>query len=667
MWITRPDAPPMDEVLRDAVDPQKDIEAHVVDRQVLFVDWVSGDSGDWKPIVVCKASDAADDLFSLAGKSVLPKRYDYHWSSAFAWNQLVIVPTSGGISVLDLTGATPEAHFDFASSPGVMPIVPQAVADLQGILAWTPWDAHHPSGGEAARFLDGKWVPLNTQAGWPGRLVHVVPLLDGSALQLLGTDSGEVKLAVATLDKVDVVETRIAALVDQLNDPDEAKRTDAYEQLTRYGPGIWPTLEKLAPDQPPEAAERLQRLLHDKIEPSLGGMKLLGGKTLTVADRLMDGGVIFYAPDGVEIPDCDGNATAQTPAWISVRPGEPIELLPPTMVADLTPETQRIWAVGDDWVVRSAADGPQRFVGNGFVTLLRKDESAFDELVGIDRRGRWVFRKSSPATAPSPETAETAPSTTLVIDPTLPDPMPRLPAWVFTTADSVGWDKSGWPVVKRVSSYALMETDWRLLDNVQRFYTGVADATAADAMQVTGTTTAPSTSPNHPAAPVATSAPASAPAVSGSTAATLPTTLPATAPSLGPPILSASDGTHYYDGQNTLRALDANGHQILWPLPAVATGTAPAHLVQTADSRLYLFNQGGRILRIHPTPGQAEPFEIEATFTRDVPDTDHLTRMWLDPAGRIDVEWDNRLAIFFPAGYIPRPIAEKMLNPAGGN
>ena len=669
LWITRADAPPMDEVLREAIDPQANIEAHIVDRQVLFVDWLPEDSGDWKPFVICKGNDATDEIWSPDGKSLLKRKYDYRWASAFAWNQLVVVPTGGGISVLDLRGKAEEAHFDFPNTPGAAPIVPQALTDLQGILAWTPWEPGNPSSGQAARFLNGKWTPLSVEAGWPGKLVHVVPLLDGSALQLLGTESGAVKLAVATLDKIDVDEAKIAAIVDQLNDAEEAKRNDAFEQLTRYGPGIWPILEKLAPDQPPEAAERLERLLHDKIEPSLGGMKLLGGKSLTVAARLMDGGAVFYAPDGVEIPAAGNDSTSQVPAWISVRPGEPIELLPPVMVADLKPGTARIWAVGDDWIVRSEIDGPQRFVGNGFVSVLRKDESAFDELVGIDRRGRWVLRKSSATTNPA---ADNAPAPTLVIDPTLPDPMPRLPAWAFTTADSVGWDKAGWPVVKRVSAYALAETDWRLLESNERMFSGSADAAVAE-LQALNPATHPTTAPTDVSANVPTPAPTTLPTViaPAATATTLPTTLPATLPttmpSLGPPILLTSDGTRYYDGQTSLHSIDRGGREIVWPLPAIATGHAAAHLVQTPDGRLYLFNQGGRILRIHATPGQPEPYEIEATFTHDVPDTDNLTRMWLDPAGRIDIEWDKRLAITFPAGYIPRPIAEKMLNQAGAN
>jgi hypothetical protein len=634
LWITRPDAPPIQTVLHDAADPNADVDAHVIDRIVNFVDWMPGDSGDWKPYVVCRRDDGGYDIFWSGGQRILKRKYDYHWESAFAWNRLTVEPTTGGISIVDLTGATEEAHYEFAPAPNALPVVPQALTDLQGIVAWTSWDARVPGSGEAARFVDGKWSALTAHNGWPGKLVHVVPLLDGSALQLLGSQNKGVRLAVTTLEKVNVDEARISALVDQLNDTEETKRVDAYEQLTRYGPGIWPILEKLAPDQPPEAADRLAELLRDKTEPTLGGMKLLGGKSLTVADRLADGGVIFYAPDGVSIPNPGGEAETQQPAWISVRPGEPIALLPEALTVDLTPETSRIWAIGDEWIVRSNVQGPRQFVGSGFVDLLRKDETAFDDLVGIDHRGRWVFREHTD-NLPAKNGAA---GKFLIIDPALPDPTPRLPGWTFTTADSVGWDKDGWPVVKRGAAFALMETDWRLMDPKEKILSGAEDA-ATEASNPSRTTT--------------------------------PATIPATRATsakeeLGPVILTAPDGTRYYDGRTSLRAIDNAGQETTWSLPAAGNGKATPHLIRTADGRLYLLNQGGRILRVRPTPAKKAPFEIEATFTHDVPDTDNPSRVWLDPGGRIDIEWGNHLTVFFPKGYIPRQIAEKMESGGAG-
>ena len=81
--------------------------------------------------------------------------------------------------------------------------------------------------------------------------------------------------------------------------------------------------------------------------------------------------------------------------------------------------------------------------------------------------------------------------------------------------------------------------------------------------------------------------------------------------------------------------------------------------MQTPDGLLFLFNQPGRLLRIRPTPDLNEPFKLEATFTRDIPNADHPARVWLDPAGRIDFVTDgNVLTIAFQAGIIPKEIRQ---------
>ena len=130
----------------------------------------------------------------------------------------------------------------------------------------------------------------------------------------------------------------------------------------------------------------------------------------------------------------------------------------------------------------------------------------------------------------------------------------------------------------------------------------------------------------------------------------------------GPPLLVAPDGTRYYGGLTDLRVVTPDGRQTMWTLPDIATGTEPVHLVRTADGRLYLFNQPGRVLRITPTPTAAEPFTVEATFSRNIPATEDPTRIWLDPAGRIIIAHGKQLAILFPSGIIPQAIRLKMLD-----
>ena len=125
-------------------------------------------------------------------------------------------------------------------------------------------------------------------------------------------------------------------------------------------------------------------------------------------------------------------------------------------MADANPATAQLIAVDghdDDWVAVTDASGPRRFVGNGLVNLLHKDEAAYSHLVGVDRRGRWLFRK------PRDD------SQTLVLDPTLPDATPRLPVWNYTNAEEVGWDKENWPAVRQLGLVSrLKDTGWEPLE-----------------------------------------------------------------------------------------------------------------------------------------------------------------------------------------------------------
>ena len=76
---------------------------------------------------------------------------------------------------------------------------------------------------------------------------------------------------------------------------------------------------------------------------------------------------------------------------------------------------------------------------------------------------------------------------------------------------------------------------------------------------------------------------------------------------------------------------------------------------------MFLFNQPGRVLRIKPTPDKPQPYKLDATFTKRIPNEDHPNRIWLDPAGRIIIATGgNTLSICFPAGRIPHDIATKM-------
>jgi hypothetical protein len=598
---------------------------------VLFVHHVLDDSQQWQPQFICTGAQGSFILVSAEGRLNFGKRYSYHWDRAFDWNSTTnegfVVPTDTGVSIFRPRSLPVELHYDFASattspasspttdatSPSTPLAIPQVLLDSRGLLAWIPWENEAPGSNGAARFVDEKWQPLGPDQGWPQKILHLIPLVGGGVLQLTPNDDGTVTESLGQLDAAPIDQTIVDPLIAKLSDPDPTVRDGAYDELTRYGPGLWPILEKEIDDQPPEGQLRMKRLLAAKQSPTLGHMTLLPGK-VHVLSHLQDGGVLLFAEAGVTVPNNDPAQppVATVPAYISIRPGQPITLAAPALVADLPPDA-RFDIAPEEWIVTDARHGPRRLLGNHLEALLRKSERAFSQFVGIDRKGRWLFRE------PGSETL------TLILDPNLPDATPRLAAWNQPVeCDVCGWDDAGWPVVmKGGNAWALHAEEWSPLPAPQKFFKSLDEMPAGTA-------------------PVAT-----APATT--TASSQPT-----------PILTDTDGSQYFDGLSALDVHRPDGSNIHWPLPPTAIGTGQVHLLRAAD-RLFLFNQPGRVLRILPTPHGPDPFKLEATFTRQISNADQYTRIWLDPAGRIDLEYDtNHLAILFPDGRIPRAISEKM-------
>ena len=259
----------------------------------------------------------------------------------------------------------------------------------------------------------------------------------------------------------------------------------------------------------------------------------------------------------------------------------------------------------------------------------RKNEKQFSEVVGMGTRHRWVFREQR-------ENGDT-----LVIDPGVADPTPRLPAWVILVdKGTAGWDNAQFPAVSRGEpggDWELNGDGWKGLEKNEKVLTEL------------------------PASPQ----PVEFKATTMPMASTQPSTQPTTTPRLENAILSTADGTQYANGKTALVVQRKDGHKIEWPLPASAIGTADPVLIQTSDGLLFLFNEPGRLLRIRPSPvaSDAEPFKLEATFTKDIPNAEHLTRIWLDPAGRIDfISDENILTVTFPSGVIPKEISRMMLD-----
>jgi len=230
----------------------------------------------------------------------------------------------------------------------------------------------------------------------------------------------------------------------------------------------------------------------------------------------------------------------------------------------------------------------------------------------------------------------------LIIDPSLPDPLPRLPVWhIAVKPGTVGWTTEGWPVMKSGGAWALATRDWRALDEkTEKVLAAPEDVPPP-----------PEFKPELPATPPSTN----------------PATRPATAPAIvargEKPLLQDPEGNWYFDGKTALKVVSKTGKVTLWPLPGAAAGDADPWLVRTETGQLFLFNQPGRLLRIRATPNAAEPFELEATFSHNIPN-EPPTRMWLDPGGRIVIAYGgNQLAILFPLGFIP-PATDRII-PAG--
>ena len=674
LWVTRADAPPTNAVLAQFSKSDFDEHVHLVRENVLYVHW-NNESGMAFPELVCRRDDGQIELVRRSGRRTLPLAHDYHWDRAFPWEQYIVVPSDRGVGMLKLGREFSENYCElletlspatapasqsvgeesdkvtttpFTLSPGHLVTLsspqPQIVLDTRGLLAWIPWENGQPGSRGAWRFVEDRWSPLGPEQNWPEKILHLVPLLDGSVLQLIAQDANGVKLAMGPLDQTPIDQDKIVELVRGLGDPDKDKRRAAQEQLTLYGPSAWPVLEKYVNRGSAEMRERLKQILVNRIAPTLGNMSLLDGKMRPVA-RFRDGGVVFFADAGVSIPNGQEEATIVTPAWISIRPGWPIGLCPEALVADLKPNEGRLdfLASANEWLVTDEVHGPRQLVGNQLIELLPRRERQFSQLVGIDYEGRWLFRpKAAPVRIADLKTQPQERTQTLVLDPRLPSFTPRLPGWelVFENGET-GWDKDNWPAMKRGGAWAFHERQVPMDDKENPIRKDPKDIPPAS-QPATDTTTQAST---RAATQQAASQPSDA----------------------EPALLVDPSGNRYYEGLTSLRRVGPDGKQIVWPLPANATGRglsvpapAPVVLIRAEDGKLYLFNEPGRVLRIGPTPDEAEPFALEATFTRLIPSTE-VRRIWLDPAGRICiVHQSNHLTLLFPQGHIPQEIAVQM-------
>jgi hypothetical protein len=299
-------------------------------------------------------------------------------------------------------------------------------------------------------------------------------------------------------------------------------------------------------------------------------------------------------------------------------------------VNDLDPNHVAIEGFADEWIVNHDVNGPMRLLGNHLEPMLRKSErEQFRDCLGYDSRGRWLFRGTNG-------------SSTLVIDPWLPDATPRLPVWRYPLENgTVGWTSDNWPVVKSGGAWVIEADGTRPLKKDEEMFTDMREM--PEELVYKSYKPLTELSATQPSA-------------------TQPTTNSST-PSAELPIGIDQAGGKYFDGKTELRRLDPDGRIVFWTLPDTAVGSWANPKLIEADGKLFLFNEPGRVIRLRrAAPGSPEPFIIETVFTNNIPNTDDPRRVWLDPAGRIVIATNgNQLTILFPTGRIPPSIAQRML------
>lgn len=650
IWVTHPEAPPTEELFEKGEYHQVILSR----ERPVYVHWVQQENDLAPHIVVRSAKGHGFEMITPKGRQPIGEGLDYDWERAFSWNESIVVPRSNRVSIFFVGERVKESMSPvLVEGSGHAPV---EIAFANGPLAWVPPNAKHPGSAGAVRSVEDAWFALKPEDGWPAGMLHLVPLLDGSVLQVIAASDETVRLNIVSLDAMDPEEEKkIALMILQLSDPDSEKREKAYEQLTRYGPGLWSVAERMIEGEPPETQARLKDLLRARMTPLLGGMQLVGQKLRVVA-RYADGGALFFTDAGVVIPQGQQEPLVIKPAWLSIRPGTSIQLLPQELTNGLEPGKHRLTPWFAEWIVSDEINGPRRFLGGELVPLLRKSERDYSRFVGIARGGRWIFTKEPvEETATTPATQSTTnpvadeeqdglardDDSFLVIDPLLPDPRPRLPVWHLAyEKGEVGWDKNDWPATKAGGAWALGVKDWRPIDEGKEpFHTKASDVPA-------------------PPPPPQLSARASTRPTTRAQATTVPATHPAADER---PILVDSEGNYYYDGTTSLRVLKPDGATIEWPLPPAAAGEGPAFLVRSQDGTLFLFNQPGRVLRIRwNEDDDREPFSLDATFTRNIPEVSNPTRIWLDPFDRIVMAHGSQLTIMFPKGYVPAVMSNLM-------
>jgi hypothetical protein len=599
LWTQHASAMPIEQHLPDAANQQ----THVTRDAVAFVAWGLDGAGR-APTAIVSAGEGQFDLVTPKKRHPLTLPATPDWSRATVYRTWIVVPTAEGISLLREKDGSIDTR-SVKLSPTAPGTTCHVLLDLKGLLAWSS-STDDRTLSQVARFDGDKWTQLTPGDRWPASIVLLTPMSDGTVL-CVHRAGDRVRLIYVMLDQsIAVDEKAIEAAIAKLYATNPKDRREAMRELSSFGAAAWPAIAKLAESQRSDVRARLRTILGNQTEPSLDGLRPIPGPG-RVLSRYPGEGVLLKFSSGVQTFDDSGASRDIVPAYVLLRPGFGALLMPDDVSAALQGEdgAKLSVAAGDEFVVeRPRGDGPGRWMGNHLAPMLREGErERFTKLVGIDTMGRWVFASADG-------------SKSLIIDVTILDPAPRLPVWVLENANaSMGWDDEGWPCRKLGGTWALRETAWQAI-------------TAARSKEIfrVKREDAPPFDPKSP-------------------------------------LLIDPSGNTYSNGLDALVMRTPGDLTFNWPLPPEARGPGVfdgAPVLLEANSHLFLFNTPGKCIRLKPTPGENEPFKIDAIFTRGLP-TQDLRRIWKDPAGRIVIaSGGTRLAICFPAGTIPLAIQNVM-------
>ncbi len=602
LWITRPDAPPIRDILSRAGKEQ----VHVTRDVVVWARWVRDDKGNWVAQPVTRGGNRF--TWHAQDRAIPLERSDYRFDAlVLLGDDRVVVPTTEGAVVIrppevhqppgrvPSTRAVPPSELTetFTAIAGSTPVCAFSSPDGAVTLAYRPWD-NGGLGSEAIfRFKDGAWAPLPSDA-YPHQPIHTFFMTDGAIQYLsLGEDGGMNVTVEPPLEATPINVSLVEKLVEQLNDPSEVVRDAAEDAIARFGPSAWPVLERVRDAQTPEGQKVVDHLLGARAKRSLGIFTLLPGPIRLLA-RTPAGAIALLSSGGVNFLEGD-DEQLRSPALIIDRPGRPVFLAHPSTIEKRDPDKLALAMLNDDLLVADPLEGLLRHMGNHYEPMLRPKYRDFTVWYGQDREHRWLF-------------GDSAHRRFLLLDPNYSDPAPRLPAWKLEYADgATGYDDADHPAVQRVDQIGERRSLWQLDQFGWKPMDGTTNHLHTDARR-------------------------------GSPTVRLP-----------------DGGSVAVDFSNLVTVAAGSTRPATQPLPAEAFSVSPPTLIYAAD-HLFLFNTPGRISRF--TRDDRGQWALDATFTTDVPNSD-IRRIWLDPFGRICVaHGDNKLTLFFPDGVIPPDLAD---------